>query len=185
MDDLLKLVKTYRFTAALDQRLRLANQIFPLVEPKLRAFVFGSVKASAASDVLQVVLSAVAGSLRNFKGDTVAEFWGWCYRIARNKLNDYFRRCASDRLQPMGHDEMRRLLDETAQLSVRPPGVSHDLEYAMKLLSNAKPECHALLWAHYVQDLGYGDLAEEKGTTYDAIRMQITRCLDEARKLLG
>ena len=185
MDDLIKLVKTYRFTAALDQRLRLADGIFRQIEPKLRSFVFGSVAPTAAPDVLQEVLKAVSTSLRTFTGNTNGEFWGWCYRIARNKRYDHFRRCASDRLQPMGHDEMRRLLDETAHLSVRTPGVSHDLDYAMKLLSNAKPECHALLWAHYVQDVGYAEIADEKGTSYDAVRMQITRCLDEARKLLA
>ena len=80
---------------------------------------------------------------------------------------------------------MRQLMDNSSHSSVRTPGVSHDLEYAMKVLANAQPECHALLWAHYVQDLDYSDIAAEKGLTYDAIRMKISRCLDEARALLA
>lgn len=184
MDDLIKLVKTYRFTASLDQRLRLGDEICRLILPKLRAFVFGAVAPSVAPDVLQEVLNAVATSLRSFGGATNGEFWSWCYRIARYKIVDHLRRRASDRLQPMGPNELRQLVDLSPS-PVRTAGVKHDLEYAMKLLTSVKPECHALLWAHYVQDLDYADIAEERGTTYDAVRMKISRCLDEARALVS
>jgi hypothetical protein len=43
MDDLIKLVKTYRLTAGLAERIRLAEDIFRLIEPDLRVFVFSSV----------------------------------------------------------------------------------------------------------------------------------------------
>jgi DNA-directed RNA polymerase specialized sigma24 family protein len=86
MDDLIKLVKTYRLTAGLAERIRLAEEIFRLIEPDLRVFVFSSVSHEAAKDALQEILKAVATSLKQFKGDTVKEFWAWCYRIARNKL---------------------------------------------------------------------------------------------------
>lgn len=185
MDDLIKQVKTYRLTQALDQRLRLAEGIFRHIEPKLRQFVLSSVAPTPAPDVLQEVLKAVAMSLRKFEGSTAGEFWAWCYRIARNKISDHFRRCASDRLQTMSEEELRPLLDHSSSLSVRTPGVSHDLEYAMKLLTRAKPECHGLLWAHYVQGFNYGEIAEERGIAYDAVRMKISRCLDEARALLS
>lgn len=185
MTDLLKLVKTYRFTSALDQRFRLGDEIFRHVEPRLRSYVFGRVAPAAAPDVLQEVLKAVATSLRTFSGATVGEFWSWCYRIARNKISDHFRRRESDRLQPMGPEELRQLVDTTAKSPVRTAGVTHDLDYAMKLLTSVKPECHALLWAHYVQDLSYAEIAEEHGMSYDAIRMKISRCLDEARALVS
>jgi DNA-directed RNA polymerase specialized sigma24 family protein len=90
MDDLIKLVKTYRLTAGLAERTRLAEQIFRLIGPDLHLFVFSHVSGDAANDVFQEVLKAVAVSLKQFKGDTVKEFWAWCYRIARNKLNDQY-----------------------------------------------------------------------------------------------
>lgn len=185
MEELIKAVRTYRFMTNLDQRLYLADEIFRKVEPKLRAFVFGSVTINAAPDVLQEVLKAVALSLRKFEGNSQGEFWSWCYRIARNKLADHFRRRSSDRLLPMSPDEMRQLLEISSQSSVRTPGTSHDLEYAMKLLSSSRPECHALLWAYYVQDRDYGEIADEQGLSYDAVRMQATRCLEHARSLLA
>ena len=91
MEDLIKLVKTYRLSAGLAERIRLAENIFRLIEPDLRVFVFSSVSHEAAKDALQEILKAVATSLKQFKGETVKEFWAWCYRIARNKLNDHYR----------------------------------------------------------------------------------------------
>jgi len=99
MTDLLKLVRTYRLSAGLSERLRLAEEIFRLIEPDLRLFVFASVSQQTAEDVFQEVLKAVATSLKKFHGDTPKEFWAWCYRIARNKLNDHFRSKAADRMQ--------------------------------------------------------------------------------------
>jgi len=106
MDQIIKLVKTYRLTPALDQRLRLAEEIFQQIEPQLRFFVFGSLAHPAAQDVLQETLKAVTVSLTKFAGSSTQEFWAWCYRIARNKVNDHLRKQAADRLQPMPPEEL-------------------------------------------------------------------------------
>ena len=71
MDDLIKLVKTYRVTAGLAERIRLAEEIFRLIGPDLHLFVFSTVPHHTAQDVFQEVLKAVAVSLKNFQGDTV------------------------------------------------------------------------------------------------------------------
>ena len=55
MDDLIKLVRTYRLTAGLAERLRLADSIFRIIEPDLRLFVFSSVTHDAAQDALQEI----------------------------------------------------------------------------------------------------------------------------------
>jgi len=74
MDDLIKLVRTYRLTAGLAERLRLAEAIFRLIEPDLRFFVFNAIQPPAAEDVLQEILKSTAASLKNFRGDTVPAF---------------------------------------------------------------------------------------------------------------
>ena len=101
MADLIKLVKTYRLTAGLTERIRLAEQIIRQIAPDLRVFVFSSISHEAAEDASQEILKAVATGMRKFAGGTEKEFWAWCYRIARNKLNDHYRRKAADRMQPM------------------------------------------------------------------------------------
>jgi RNA polymerase sigma factor (sigma-70 family) len=185
MDDLIKLVRTYRLTAGLAERLRLAEDIFRQIEPDLRVFVFSTVTHDAAKDAFQEVLKAVATSLKQFKGDTRKEFWGWCYRIARNKLSDHFRQQYSARVQPLPPDELLQMMDRTAQEKPISPGVRHDLDHIIKLLTAIKPDCSDILWKHYVIGLDYAEIAEERKLSYDNARMKVGRCLDEARSLVA
>jgi RNA polymerase sigma factor (sigma-70 family) len=185
MDELIKLVKTYRLTAGVADRLRLAEEIFRLIEPELRFFVFRAIQPPAAEDVLQEVLKAVAIGMKKFAGGSKEQFWAWCYRIARNKLNDHFHRQATNREQTMSQDELWQLVESSAQVSPLSPADRHDLEYAMKLLTASKPECYDYLWKHFVFGLDYGEIAEEQNLSYDNVRMKIGRCLDEARSLVS
>lgn len=185
MAELQKLVRTYRVTAGLSERLRLAEQIFRLVEPDLRLFVFSAVVPNAADDVLQEVLKSVATSLATFKGNTDKEFWAWCYRIARNRLTDHFRKKASDRSEAIPTEELWGMVEASAQDAPINIGDRLDLEYAMNLLVALKPECRDLLWNHYVLGLDYGEIAEEENVSYDNARMRVSRCLDAARTLVA
>jgi RNA polymerase sigma factor (sigma-70 family) len=156
-----------------------------LIEPDLRVFVFSSISHDAAKDALQEVLKAVATSLKKFQGDDVKQFWAWCYRIARNKLNDQFRRQYADRMQPTAPEDLWQMMDLSAQDAPITPAVRHDLDYAIKLLTAAKPGCSDLLWRHYVIGLDYAEIAEEQNLSYDNARMRIGRCLDEAKALVS
>jgi RNA polymerase sigma factor (sigma-70 family) len=185
MDDLIKLVRTYRFTAGLAERIRLAEEIFRLIEPDLRVFVFSSIAHDAAKDALQEVLKAVAVSLKNFKGDTHKEFWAWCYTIARRRLSDHFRSQYAERVLPVAPDELWRMMDLTAEAAPISPAIRHDLDHIIKLLTATKPDCSDLLWKHYVIGLDYTEIAEERSLSYDNARMKIGRCLDEAKSLVS
>ncbi len=72
--DLIKLVKTYRVTAGLADRLRLAEDIFRVIQPELWHFVLASIQPPAAEDVFREVQKAVATGLRKFTGSTEPEF---------------------------------------------------------------------------------------------------------------
>jgi len=90
MDDLIKIVRAYRLTAGLAERLRLAEAIFHLIAPDLRAFVFSALVPQAAEDVAQEVLISITNSLIKFEGKSNGEFWKWCYQIARRKIRRPF-----------------------------------------------------------------------------------------------
>ena len=184
-DDLMKLVRTYRVTAGLADQLRLAEEIFREVEPGLRLFVFNAVRPPAADDVLQEVLKAVATSLAKFVGDTPASFWAWAYGIARHKINDQYRRQATDRIQPMPEKELRRLVEASSQTAPLSAADKHDLDYALQLLTASKPECRDYLWQHYVLGLDYAEIAEDQKLSYDNLRMKIGRCLEQAKSLVA
>ena len=181
----MKLVRTYRFTEALDQRLRLADELFRIIGPELRFFAFSAVPQSAGDDVSQEIFKAVATSLKRFAGDTKEEFWAWCYRIARNKISDYFRAQGSDRLQSMPPDELWQLMEDSDQNAAHAPTDRHDFEYAVQLLRRSKPGCYDVLWQHYVIGIAYAEIANEQGISYDAARMKIGRCLEEAQSLVS
>jgi DNA-directed RNA polymerase specialized sigma24 family protein len=183
MDELIKLIKTHRVTAGLTERIRLAEEIFRLIGPNLHLFVFSTVPHHTAEDVFQEVLKAVVTSLKKFQGDTVKEFWAWCYGIARHQLNDHYRSKAADRMQPMPPEELWQMIDAFAQASPISPAVRHDLEYAMKLLTRSKPECYDFLWNHFVIGLDCGDIAEDRNMSYDGVRME-NRAMPGGSKLL-
>jgi DNA-directed RNA polymerase specialized sigma24 family protein len=143
--NLIKLVKTYRVTAGLADRLRLAEEIFRLIQPDLWHFVLASIQPPAAEDVFQEVQKAVATGMRNFAGSTEPEFWAWCYRIARNKLNDHYRVKAADRMQPTAPEDLWQMMDLSAQDAPMTAQTRHDLAYAINLLTKSKPECSDLL----------------------------------------
>ena len=130
-------------------------------------------------------MKAIATSLNKFQGETEKQFWAWCYRIARNKLSDHYREQYAERAQPVAPDELWRMMEVSAQDAPITAQTRHDLDYAIKLLTAAKPECYQLLWQHYVVGRDYGEIAEERGLNYDAVRMQIGRCLDQAKSLVS
>jgi RNA polymerase sigma factor (sigma-70 family) len=185
MDDLIKLVRTYRLTAGLLERQRLAEAIFRLIEPDLRFFVFSAIQSPAAQDVLQEILKSIVVSLSKFAGGTEKEFWAWCYMIARRRIYDHIQKRDSDRLQPMPNDELLDLLDASEQAEPMTAADRHDLEYALKLLDSSKPECRGYLWNHYVIGFDYNEIAGEQNLNYDNVRMKIGRCLEEAKSLVA
>jgi len=74
-------------------------------------------------------------------------------------------------------------IELSAQDSPINPGVRRDLEYIMNLLLALKPECYDLIWKHYITGFDYAEIADEKNSKYDAIRVKIGRCLQEAKTL--
>ena len=185
MEDLIKMVRTYRFTDPLSDRLRLGEQIFRVVEPDLRMFVFCRITHHAAEDALQEVLKAITIGLKKFEGNTEKEFWKWCYRIARNKLNDHYRDKATDLIQPVPPEDLQEIIDLSTHTMPMTAQTKLDLDYAMNLLNASKPECFDLLWKHYVTGFNYSEIAEAQDVNYDSVRMKIARCLKAAKSLIA
>lgn len=183
MDELIKLVRTYRLTAALTEQLRLGEAIYHRVSGELKYGVFSSIGQPAADDVLQDIMQAVITGLSKFNGNSNGEFWAWCHRIARNKINDHLRKKIRDRAEPTPPEELVRLAD--TQDSSLSAADRLDLEAAMRMLTEAKPECHTLLWKYFVLGLDYDDIAAESEASYDSVRMKVGRCLELAQTLVN
>jgi RNA polymerase sigma factor (sigma-70 family) len=184
MDDLIQLVRAYLKTAELADRERLADAIFSQIEPELRRYVNGKIRPQYADDVLQEVLKAVVISLPKFSSD---DFMSWCRGIARNKIYDQYQANAkaSERFQALPPEEVTELVSLSVAATPLATGERLDLDYAMKLLAESKPECVESLLRHYVDGLDYGEIAEEQNLNYDAARMKVGRCLETVRELVA
>ena len=184
MDDLIQLVRAYLKTAELADRERLADAIFSQIEPELRRYVNGKIRPQYADDVLQEVLKAVVISLSKFSSE---DFMSWCRGIARNKIYDQYQANAkaSERFQALPPEEVTELVSLSVAATPLATGERLDLDYAMKLLAESKPECVESLLRHYVDGLDYGEIAEEQNVNYDAARMKVGRCLETVRELVA
>ena len=185
MDDLIKLVRTYRLTAGLADRERLADAIFAQIEPAMRRFVEGKIRPQYSDDVLQEALKAIVISLPKFSGQTSDSFVSWCRGVARHKIYDQYKDNleTSERFQGLPPEEIWELVDLSAADEPVTAADRLDLEYAMKLLAAAKPGCDEFLWRHIAMDEDYEIIGEDHAMSYDAVRMQVGRCLDEAREI--
>ena len=184
MDDLIQLVRNYQKAVELADRERLADAIFAELEPELRRYVNGKIRPQFADDVLQEVLKAVIISPPKFSSD---DFLKGCRGIARHKIHDQYEANAktSERFQALPPEEIVELVSLSVAATPLATGERLDLDYAMKLLAESKPECVESLLRHYVDGLDYGEIAEEQNVNYDAARMKVGRCLEEVRKLIA
>ena len=183
--ELVELIRAFRDATELHERVRFAEEIVVIVGPMLRTFVAGDCPEAAVEDVLQEILTAIATGIVRFGGSSARQFWGWCYRIAANKVNDHLRRKISRPTVSLDVEDIRRAVEAAAAESPITPGNRLDLEWAMKLLGRAKPPCVGYLTLHYIEGLGYREIALIHNSKADAIRMQIQRCLSLAQQLMA
>ncbi len=185
MDGLHHLATRYRSSTDFVERLRLAEELFSALEPQLLLFVLSKVPPDSADDVLQETLRAMVVGLDGFNGASDAALWSWSYGITRRKIADHFRNPHYGRMTLLAPEEIAEFVEASEAVLPLAAGERADLEYALNLLDASKPECRELLWSHYVLDMDYGDIAETKALKYDAVRMRVGRCLEEARALMA
>jgi len=188
MADLIKYLEAYRKAATLEEKLEAAEKFARAVGPELQAFVRNetmsrSLGEEGAEEVFQVSLIAITQGLRRSRAKTTRQLWGWCYKIARHKLIDRLRKLASTKVTLMDMESLQGVLDASLHVEPISQGTADDLDYALKLLSSAKPPCFAYLWAFYILEWDYKAIAEMYDLAYDTAIRNIQRCLELAQRL--
>ena len=180
MTPLIDLVEKYRSSNDPEERCSIAEELIVEVGPRLRAFIYNQVPPDRAPDVSQETLVGIAKGLHMFYGRTEGALWSWCYHVARNKVCDCLRRLASNPVIPIDPSELWEMLETgTGQGDPLTFDVQMDCEFIMELLSVVSPSCYDALWKHYVYGWDYHEIARERELSYDAVRMQIARCLKQ------
>lgn len=185
MDRLMEWIQHYRRGRDFDLQLRLVEEILQDVRPALHLYLNRRCPEAELDDVLQESLVAIATSLVDFEGCTTRQFWSWCYRIASNKLNDTLRQKNQSSLERITDEDLWAGLEVVAGPGSLPPGLRHDLEYAMNLLHNSAPPCYELLWNRFILECEHEEIGEAFGLSADAARMKVNRCLELAGKLMA
>jgi RNA polymerase sigma-70 factor (ECF subfamily) len=174
---------------------RLVRLYAPLVASWCRRW---GVAEQDVGDVLQDVFSAVAKHLNRFRRERPTDsFRGWLWTIARNKVRDHFRRCASEPAAGGGTEAARQMqqIADSSALSELTEGtdalednclLEHLLQQA---LESIRGEFHERTWQAFWGVLVEGrltaDVAADLNMTPGAVRVAKSRVLLRLRRELG
>ncbi len=183
-NELIEVVGACRRAPELPELTRFVEEIVVRVGPDLHRFVSGLCSEEAVDDVLQETLVAIGTHILKFRGSSDRQFWGWCYRIARNKVADHQRRTGRAEVVSLDIEAVRQAVEASAVDHPTGGAERLELEAAMTKLGQAKPPCVQYLTLHFLEGLDYGEMASVLRRSADAVRMQIKRCLALARQLL-
>jgi RNA polymerase sigma factor (sigma-70 family) len=163
------------------------DRLYDLLEPKLRAFIFGRLSSLDAVEVLQDTMIATFQNMHKFRGGKPKAFgptfWAWCFRIARNKINDHIRKNKYSRMEPLPIEDLQNLIEKYHELADVSAGDRLDCEQAMAILAKTKPDCWDCLWNRYMAGMEFLQLAKFYEIEYDAMRRRIERCLKRLKKI--
>ena len=183
-DRVVQLLESYRGSLLEHRRLSCASDLLKEVASHLGAYAFSLVGDSHAADVLQETFLAIYKSLDKCKAKTAEKFLAWCRGIMRHKAIDNHRKWGFYTLEHFELDNITEFLLTDVPSEPMSPAKRLDLDYALKLLAESKPDCRNVLWDHYVIGMDYAEIGEQLKETNECIRMRIKRCLDTARGLL-
>jgi RNA polymerase sigma-70 factor (ECF subfamily) len=142
-----------------------------------------------AADVVQEVYRSVAVAVADFQRTPDGSFRGWLWTITRNKLNDYFRRLATQPPAPGGSDAQQRLLALPESDAAEPNEVSNTARLVQRALARIKPEVAEHTWQAFwrtaVDGLSPPEVAVELGLSADNVRQAKSRVLRRLRQELG
>jgi RNA polymerase sigma factor (sigma-70 family) len=179
---LIRLVEQCRVSKSEGLRRMALESLHNAIRIELHLYILRRVNESDVNDVLQETWKAIVTGIRSFREKTDRQFLKWCYVIALRKAADSHSH--RKRMEVWPEEELTKLIDQSSKSQPMSPQDRLDLEYAINLLSEAKPECLDVLWNHYVLGFNIAEIAEVFKLNYDAARMKIRRCLRTARGLV-
>jgi RNA polymerase sigma factor (sigma-70 family) len=154
-------------------------------EDLLRFFARRTVDAQVALDLVSETFAEAISSRESFRGDSDEDGRRWLYGIARNLMNNYFRRGQVEqraiqrlRFEPVEVSKAdAEQIEELATLAAMRSAVED-------ALGSLKPEYRDAVRARVLDQREYGEIALSVGTTEDVIRARVSRGLKKLKKEL-
>lgn len=149
-------------------------------------------KAEDSADVFQDVFQAVAANLQGFRRERTGDtFRGWLRTIARNKVNDLFRRRQREP-EGIGGSEAQAILVQIPQAgAMNEKEVIEEAENALlhRALESIRGEFEQHTWEAFwltaVEGRTASDVAVDLSMTPGAVRVAKSRVLHRLRSDLG
>jgi RNA polymerase sigma-70 factor, ECF subfamily len=169
----------------------LTDAFRPYLKALVERMLTGRLSAKVdASDVVQQAMVAAIDHFAQFRGDDVAEWYGWCVHIVRNEVLNLIR---------YWHQDVR---DVDREQAIAPelggPGMSSDGSSPSKQASNREeaarliravdqlpPDYRQVIELRNLGDLPFADVAARMGRTQAAVRQLWVRALQQLKRELG
>jgi RNA polymerase sigma factor (sigma-70 family) len=133
-----------------------------------------------AADLTAETFAAAIVARRRFRPDG-APAGAWLFAIAHRKLVDFQRRGYADERARRRLGMQRRALGEEDAALIRLLGAEVSVEW----LSELPADQRAAIEARVLDERAYHDIAEELGTSQEAVRMRVSRGLATLRARIG
>jgi RNA polymerase sigma factor (sigma-70 family) len=153
------------------------------VYPKIQAYIFTRIGPQGGEDVLQNAMEGIIKGMDLAKARERPQFFAWCYRIARNKLNDFFREKRDGRVEFVDLSEIQELIVSETRDEAVPKGFYHDLDLLFGRIRHAKFPCGEMLRNKYLDGMSNKEMAELYDIRVDTLRMRVERCLETAKEI--
>jgi RNA polymerase sigma factor (sigma-70 family) len=176
MDDLAKLIADRGGGDDDEVIARIAKLIYPAIYLR----VLQKVKVDDAADLTQDILLQIVKGFRLFRGDSQAEFFGWCYAITRAQIGRYYRNLEkqSETTHP-DFEEFHRLVDQYALKHQMTESEKREMHEIAESLQKADPGCFELIFRRHVLDDDFKTIGADLGISADAARMRINKCIEK------
>jgi len=133
-----------------------------------------------AADLTAETFAAAIVARRRFRPDG-APAGAWLFAIAHRKLVDFQRRGYADERARRRLGMQRRALGEEDAALISLLGAEVSVEW----LSELPADQRAAIEARVLDERAYQDIAEELGTSQEAVRMRVSRGLATLRARIG
>ena len=185
MGSLAELIRDYRNAPSLQAKGAAAAAIVSEIHPSMWIFVRSRVGTNAdAEDLVQEVLKGFFTGLPILRGDSSEQAWGYCYRIAFNRLGTFYKRKGRN-LEDCGLDDsFWRWVEDTVASVPADSGKYQDLHEALAILKESRPNCIRYFEMYFYQGMTYVEMGPLIGKNADATRKQVERCLEQLKHLL-
>jgi RNA polymerase sigma-70 factor (ECF subfamily) len=132
-----------------------------------------------AEDITSSIFLAVAGNIKNFKGQTEADFQSWLYAIAVNHTNAYIRKTS----------RRQKLLEEAAAEMIsgtNNPGNTSGFDWPTLYTAvlKLKPKHQTIIMLRFFEDMDFEQIGRIINSRPETVRVILHRILKKLRDYL-